>query len=51
MADQCLLTILCLVAKVQSHANARKNNPLCPDYIPEIPLNTIMHLDANILYG
>ena len=30
---------------------ARANNPQCPDYNPELPLNTIMYVDANNLYG
>merc|ERR1711875_46051 len=29
---------------------ARANNPQCPDYNPELPLNTIMYVDANNLY-
>merc|ERR1712115_233547 len=30
---------------------ARANNPQCPDYNPELPLNTIMYVDANNPYG
>lgn len=36
---------------VISAANARANNPLCPDYDPSKPTSWILYLDANQLYG
>jgi len=34
-----------------SHRYAKANNPMCPDYNPDLPNTWISYLDANNLYG